>query len=54
MERIRKIFHRIDTADQTVKKINIETITQNQTHREVISETLTEIVHIQTIQLDII
>ena len=50
IEEIHKKSYKIDIIDQTVKATNIETITQDQTQREVITQIIAETVPIQTLE----
>ena len=47
-------FHKNDKADQIVKKTSFEIITQDQTQTKVNTQTITELVPIQTLEIDFI
>ena len=47
-------FSKTDKADQIVKTISMETITQDQAQNEVITQTITELVQTENLEINII
>ena len=50
IDEILKSIHRVDLADQIDKILNIDTINLDQSLKEVITQTIIELAHIQTLR----